>query len=91
MRSAQCNSYYTRRLSGRIADRGDAPDQAEVVPAQTTSIWLNQPLKGSLKSVPRPDGSEVDGLAVRAAIGEEPERRPHHELSTSTLILDGML
>jgi hypothetical protein len=78
-------------LLRRIADRGEAPDQAKVVPAQAAPIRLNQPLKGSLKSVPRPDGSEVDGLAVRAASGEEPDRRPHHELWTSALILDGML
>jgi hypothetical protein len=66
----------------RVAKRNSAPDQAKVVSAKSASIGLKQPSKGSLKTVPRPHASEVDGFAVRTTGGKEAETLTYHEPST---------
>jgi hypothetical protein len=60
--------------------------------AKAAPVSLKQPSEGFLESVPRGYISEVDGLAVRAATGEEPEGEAHHKPGTSALaVLDGIV
>jgi hypothetical protein len=48
--------------------------------AQTAPAGLNEPLKGSFKTVPRSHGPEIDGFAARAATGEKPPKcGKHHD------------
>jgi len=76
----------------RVADGSGAPDQAKVVSAQSAPVGLEQPSKGSLKTVLQPYNSEIDGFAVRAATGEEPEDSAHHDSCTSALAaLEGIV
>jgi len=56
-----------------IANGSRASQQTKMVPAKSAAVGMEQPSKGSLKTVPSPNTSEVDGFAVRTACGKQPE------------------
>jgi hypothetical protein len=58
--------------------------------AQTAPVGLKQPLKGSLKSVPRSHRSEIDRFAARTATGEKPEDSHHDHWASGLTAWDGI-
>jgi hypothetical protein len=83
---------FSIRLSHRLANGSEAPDQVKVASAEAAPAGLNQPLKGSFHSALRSHGSEIDGFAAWAAAREEPaEARTHHDHWASGLtVWDGI-
>jgi len=81
------NEYLHKLLlSLRRAADGNLPSaQEEMMPAQTAPIRLEQPMKGSLHSVPGVYHSKIDRLTVRTLGREESHGGvPHHFASAFT-------
>jgi hypothetical protein len=76
----------------RVAEGNRTPEQTKVAAAKTAPVGLKQPPEGSLDTVPRGYISEIDGLAIRAAVREEPEGWAHHKAGPSAFAeLDGIV